>query len=143
MLVKHILKLKGSATIDTIAPDDTVADAAAKLAERRIGALVVSNAGDDIAGIVSERDVVRALARRAGGCLDMKVSELMTGAVETCEPGENANSVLERMTSGRFRHMPVVEGGKMIGLVSIGDVVKARISEIEEENAAMANMLGG
>lgn len=143
MLVKHILKLKGSDTIDTIAPDASVAEAAATLAERRIGALVVSESGTDIAGIVSERDVVRALARRAGGCLDMKVSELMTGAVETCEPAENANSVLERMTTGRFRHMPVVEGGKMVGLVSIGDVVKARISEIEQENEAMANMLGG
>ncbi len=143
MLVKHILKQKGSQTIETIAPDASVADAAAQLAERRIGAIVVSESGTDIAGIVSERDVVRALARRAGGCLDMKVSELMTGAVETCEPGENANSVLERMTSGRFRHMPVVENGKMVGLVSIGDVVKARISEIEEENEQMANLLGG
>ena len=143
MLVKHILKQKGSETIETISPDASVADASAQLAERRIGALVVSADGSDIAGIVSERDVVRALARRAGGCLDMKVSELMTGAVETCEPGENANSVLERMTAGRFRHMPVVEGGKMIGLVSIGDVVKARISEIEQENQQMANMLGG
>ena len=143
MLVKHILKLKGSATIDTIRPDATVADAAAQLAERRIGALVVSQSGDDIAGIVSERDVVRALARRAAGCLDMTVSELMTGAVETCEPGDNANSVLERMTAGRFRHMPVLDNGKMVGLVSIGDVVKARISEIERENEAMANMLGG
>ncbi len=143
MLVKHILKLKGSESIETIAPEATVAEAAARLAERRIGALVVSTAGDDIAGIVSERDVVRALARRAGECLEMTVNELMTAAVETCEPGENANSVLERMTSGRFRHMPVVENAKMVGLVSIGDVVKARISEIEQENEAMANLLGG
>ena len=143
MIVKHILKLKGSASIDTVAPDASVADAAAILDKKRIGALVVSENGDDIAGIISERDIVRALARQGGGCLDMKVSELMTGDVVSVGPEENANAVLERMTQGRFRHMPVVEDGKMVGLVSIGDVVKARITEIEQENQAMANMIGG
>ncbi|HUF86939.1 MAG TPA: CBS domain-containing protein [Thermohalobaculum sp.] len=143
MIVKHILKLKGSTSIETIAPGALVAEAAARLDKRRIGALVVSETGSDIAGILSERDIVRALARKGGGCLNMKVSELMTAEVESCAPGENANSVLERMTQGRFRHMPVVEDGRMIGLVSIGDVVKTRISEIEQENQAMANLLGG
>lgn len=143
MLVKHILKLKGSARIETIMPEATVAEAAALLDKKRIGALVVSRTGEDIAGIISERDIVRALAHKGAGCLEMRVRELMTGAVETCAPGDTANSLLERMTQGRFRHLPVVEDGKMIGLVSIGDVVKARITEIEQENQAMASMIGG
>jgi CBS domain-containing protein len=143
MIVMHILKLKGSSAIETIAPSASVAQAAAALAEKRIGALVVSAGEGHIAGIISERDIVRALAREAGGCLTMPVSKLMTEKVESCAPSETSNSVLERMTTGRFRHMPVVEGGKMVGLLSIGDVVKARITEIEEENAAMAGMLSG
>ena len=143
MIVMHILKLKGSSAVETIAPSASVAQAAAALAEKRIGALVVSASEGHIAGIVSERDIVRALAREAGGCLTMPVSKLMTEKVESCAPSETSNSVLERMTAGRFRHMPVVEGGKMVGLLSIGDVVKARITEIEEENAAMAGMLSG
>jgi len=143
MIVKHILKLKGSESIETIAPEATVAEAAAILDKKRIGALVVSPDGQAIVGIMSERDIVRALARRGGGCLDMNVSELMTGEVTSCAPDESANSVLERMTQGRFRHMPVLENGRMIGLVSIGDVVKARIAEIEQDNQAMASIIGG
>lgn len=151
MIVKHILKLKGASGIETIGPDATIAEAAAQLNAKRIGALVVSGDGGgdgkgdgtEIAGIISERDIVRALARKGGGCLEMKVSELMTSEVESCAPAENANTVLERMTQGRFRHMPVLEDGRMVGLVSIGDVVKARIAEIEEENQAMANMISG
>jgi CBS domain-containing protein len=143
MNVMHIMKLKGSAVVETITPESTVAAAADKLATKRFGALVVSVDGNDIAGILSERDIVRALAREAGGCLTMPVSKLMTETVETCTPDEAANSVLQRMTSGRFRHMPVTEGGNMVGLLSIGDVVKARMAEIEEENAAMATMLSG
>jgi len=143
MIVMHILKLKGSSAVVTIAPSAPVAEAAAVLSEKRIGALVVSAGDGHIAGIISERDIVRALAREAGGCLAMPVSKLMTEKVESCQPSENSNSVLERMTAGRFRHMPVVEDGKMVGLLSIGDVVKARITEIEEENAAMAGMLSG
>lgn len=143
MIVMHILKLKGTSAVETVTPSSPVSAAAAILAEKRYGALVVSNDGTDIAGIISERDVVRALAREAGGCLTMPVSKLMTETVETCSPNETSNSVLERMTAGRFRHMPVVEDGKMVGLLSIGDVVKARITEIEQENAAMAGMLSG
>ena len=120
-----------------------MAIAAATLAEKSFGALVVSVTGDDIAGILSERDIVRALAREAGGCLTMPVSKLMTENVVTCALADTANSVLQRMTEGRFRHMPVVEDGKMVGLLSIGDVVKARMTEIEHENAAKAGMLSG
>jgi CBS domain-containing protein len=143
MGVTQILKLKGSSKVETISPDTSVAAAAAILAEKRFGALVVSATGDDIAGILSERDIVRALAREAGGCLTMPASKLMTEKVITCALADTATSVLQRMTNGRFRHMPVVEGGKMVGLLSIGDVVKARMTEIEQENAAMAGMLSG
>ncbi len=143
MNVMHILKLKGSSAVESVTPETNVASAAAKLSERRIGALVVTAPSGGIAGIVSERDIVRALAKEAGGCLTMPVSKLMTETVETCTPDENSNSVLERMTTGRFRHMPVVDNGRMVGLLSIGDVVKARIDEIERENAAMADMLSG
>ena len=143
MNVTHILNLKGSSTVETISPETSVAAAAATLAEKRFGALVVSTTGVDLAGIISERDIVRALAREAGGCLNMPVSKLMTEQVETCAPADTANSVLERMTEGRFRHMPVTEDGKMVGLLSIGDVVKARMTEIEQENAAMIDMLSG
>jgi CBS domain-containing protein len=143
MNVMHILKSKGSSTVETISPESSVASAAATLSEKRFGALVVSATGTDIAGIISERDIVRALAREAGGCLTMPVSKLMTEKVETCAPADMANSVLERMTEGRFRHMPVTEDGKMVGLLSIGDVVKARMTEIEQENAAMVGMLSG
>jgi CBS domain-containing protein len=143
MTVKHILKLKGSSAVETILPESSVASAAAILSEKRIGALVVSATGADIAGILSERDIVRALAREAGGCLTMPVSKLMTEEVMTCAPADTANSVLAWMTEGRFRHMPVTEGGAMVGLLSIGDVVKARMTEIEQENAAMVGMLSG
>jgi CBS domain-containing protein len=143
MNVLHIMKLKGSSAVETITPEATVAEAADKLAAKRFGALVVSATGKDIAGILSERDIVRALAREAGGCLTMPVSKLMTETVETCAPAETANSVLQRMTAGRFRHMPVIEDGKMVGLLSIGDVVKARMAEIEQENAALVGMISG
>jgi CBS domain-containing protein len=143
MIVRQILKLKGSNTVATIKPEASVAEAAAILSEKRYGALVVSATGSDIAGIISERDIVQGLAREAGGCLTMPVSKLMTTGVETCQPSETSTSVVERMTSGRFRHMPVVDDGKMVGLLSIGDVVKARITEMEQENAAMAGMLSG
>lgn len=143
MHVTHIMRLKGSNAVETISPDAPISKAADVLAKKRIGALVVSNDGQGIAGIISERDIVRALAREAGGCLTMPVSALMTTEVETCAPSEQANSVLQRMTAGRFRHMPVAEDGKMIGILSIGDVVKARMQEIEQENAAMADMLSG
>ena len=143
MNVMQILKLKGSAAVATVRPAAPVSEAAAILAEKRYGALVVSRDGHEIAGIISERDIVRALSEEAGGCLVMPVEALMTREVETCTPAETSNSVLERMTEGRFRHLPVVEDGRMVGLLSIGDVVKARIAEIEMENAAMADMLSG
>ena len=143
MNVEQILKSKGAHEVETIRPDATVAEAAQTLSEKKIGALVVSAEPGAIGGIVSERDVVRLVGRDGASALALRVSEIMTADVESCRPVESANSVLERMTSGRFRHMPVLEGERMIGLVSIGDVVKARIEDIERENAAMAEMLRG
>lgn len=142
MQAAQILKLKGSSEVATIAPDATIADAVKMLSEKKIGALVVSR-GDDVAGIISERDIVRHLGQTGPSVLSMKVAEQMTGEVECCAPTDRANSLLERMTRGRFRHMPVLEDGRMVGLLSIGDVVKARMDEIESENQAMAGMLSG
>ncbi|MBK0400047.1 CBS domain-containing protein [Limibaculum sp. M0105] len=143
MNVIQILRSKGSAAIETITSDITLSDAAARLAARRIGALVVTGRDGSIAGILSERDIVRRIGEEGARALSLKVSDVMTSKVETCSPSDTAISVLERMTSGRFRHMPVMEGGKMTGILSIGDVVKARIDEVEAENQAMAGMLSG
>lgn len=143
MNVMQILTLKGSRSIESIQPSLSVADAAAILSVKRIGALVVSANGRSIDGIVSERDIVRVLGTAGAAVLTQPVSSLMTAQVEGCSPDETALSVLERMTRGRFRHMPVVDQGAMVGFLSIGDVVKARIAEIESDNAAMAEMLHG
>ena len=143
MKVEQILSFKGSDTVYSIAPDSSVTEAVARLTANKIGALVVGSEPGRVEGILSERDIVRHLGEIGPSALDAKVSEIMTSDVVGCRAGESANSVLERMTAGRFRHMPVMEGDRMIGLLSIGDVVKARIEDIERENAAMAEMLRG
>lgn len=144
MKVSVILQKKGSADVATIQPSATISDAVQELSQRRIGALVVSRGDDQIAGIISERDVVRRLGQEGPEILSRPVSDVMTGAVETCTTEDTAFDLLDRMTSGRFRHMPVVGAdGRMTGILSIGDVVKARLEEIEAENAAMADMLSG
>ncbi|MEM8793675.1 MAG: CBS domain-containing protein [Pseudomonadota bacterium] len=143
MNVMQILALKGSKTIEMAPPTLSVGEAASELSAKRIGALLVSDDGKRISGIVSERDIVRVLGQKGPSVLGEQVSTLMTEKVETCSSDESAISVLERMTRGRFRHMPVVDGGDMVGFLSIGDVVKARIAEIESDNAAMAEMLHG
>lgn len=143
MNVVQIMKTKGSMAVETIGQQATLAEVASRLAARRIGALVVTGPDGSIGGIISERDVVRRVGEEGAKALTLPVSAVMTARVETCEPSESAISVLGRMTEGRFRHMPVVENGKMVGLLSIGDVVKARIHEMEAENEAMAVMLSG
>lgn len=144
MKVSVILQKKGSADVVTISPAATVSEAAKELSRRRIGALVVSAGDGMIAGIVSERDIVRRLGEEGPGVLARSVSDIMTGTVETCTEEDIAHHLLERMTAGRFRHMPVLgPDARMCGLLSIGDVVKARLEEIESENAAMAGMLSG
>ncbi|SEH70893.1 CBS domain-containing protein [Paracoccus alkenifer] len=145
MIVKQILAMKaGPDEIVTIAPDTSVAEATRLLAERRIGAVVVSSDGRTPDGILSERDIVRELGRGGGAVLDRKASELMTRNVSTCLCGDDALTVLERMTKGRFRHVPVVDDdGKMLGVISIGDAVFARLSELAAEQEALTGMIMG
>lgn len=143
MQVHQILRSKPQAAVITVLPGSSVADAARLLSERRIGAVVVSDDGARPLGILSERDIVRDVGRRGAACLADKVESLMTRNLISCTPDDTADSVLERMTAGRFRHMPVVEGGRMVGIISIGDVVAARISELAMEKDALAGMIMG
>jgi len=142
MKISLILKRKGSTDVRTITANETIGEAASILSELRIGALVVSQDGEHIDGILSERDIVRRLGAEGPEILALPVGAAMTSKVETCTTDETAFSVLGRMTEGHFRHMPVAdEAGRMLGILSQGDVVKARLEEIERENAAMAEML--
>ena len=133
MTVARIISDKGRDVI-TVSAEVSLADIAATLAEKRIGAVVVME-GDDIRGIVSERDLVRAVAKHGGGALAMRAAEWMTPKVITCRPEDTIDDVMHQMTKGRFRHLPVVKHGKLAGIVSIGDVVKRRIEEVEREAA--------
>ena len=113
------------------------------LSEMRIGAVIVRDSGNELDGILSERDIVRELGRRGANCLNDKVAALMTSNVKTCSPVQTSQEVMQMMTDGRFRHMPVMDDGKLVGVVSIGDVVAARIKEVQFENDAMAEMFAG
>ncbi|MEX2642287.1 MAG: CBS domain-containing protein [Acetobacterales bacterium] len=137
MKVRQILGGKGG-TLITTAPDATVADVTGVLREHRIGAIPVVDDGGRLVGIISERDIVRALPVRGATLLDVRVSELMTRNVQTCEPDELIDTVMERMTTGRFRHLPVLEEGALVGIVSIGDVVKSRLEELRTERDALS-----
>jgi len=143
MLVRQILATKGGGDVITIGSKTLVSDAARLLSEKRIGAVVVTDDGDAALGILSERDIVRELGRRGDGCLGESVTSLMTREMISSTPDEKADDVLEKMTQGRFRHMPVMENAKMIGLISIGDVVKARLSELSMEKDALEGMIKG
>ena len=136
MTVNDILLHKGTQVI-TIEPTATVATAVQMLAQRRVGALVVTGAEYHIVGIISERDVVRMLHEVGPEVLDAPVAEVMTRKVVTCSRHETIAEIMERVTSGKFRHVPVVEHGRLAGIVSIGDVVKARLSELENEHNAL------
>lgn len=143
MLVQQILNAKPEQTVVTVPPGSTVREAVEVLAARRIGAVVVSPDGSRIAGILSERDVVRELGKQGPAILDRPVESLMTASIVTCTRADTALQVIERMTMGRFRHMPVVEDGRMTGMVSIGDVVKARLDELSMEKDALEGMIRG
>jgi len=117
----------------TLPPQTTVRALLAQLAEHRIGALVVSEDGTTVQGIVSERDVVRRLAADGPGLLDRPLSEIMTEQVRTCSPDDPVDRLMVLMTEERFRHVPVVQDGRLVGIVSIGDVVKQRLGELESE----------
>lgn len=140
MTVSSILAAKGGDVI-TIEPAATLAAAAALLSKRRIGALVILGPGGRVAGILSERDIVHALAERGSEALNEPLSRTMTREVATCGPDDEINSLMERMTDGKFRHMPVVTSGKLAGIVSIGDIVKQRVDEMERESEAMRDYI--
>lgn len=143
MLVQQILKSKPSQEIATIKSSATVSQAAAILAEKRIGALVVTDDGSSVAGMFSERDIVRELGSRGVACMGDCIRDYMSKDISTCAKSDNADQVLQQMTNGRFRHLPVMDDGQMIGLISIGDVVLARLSEMAMENQALEGMIKG
>jgi CBS domain-containing protein len=143
MRVSDILARKAAGNVITITSDATISQAAGVLAEKRIGALVVSNEGSDLLGILSERDIVRQLGKEGADCLNRTVAELMTSKIVTTTGDASADKVLEAMTEGRFRHIPVMDGDKLISLISIGDVVSAKIAEISFEKEAMQDMIMG
>ena len=132
MTVKAILQSKGH-DVMTIGPNETLAEAIRLLAEHRIGALVITNGDRKIAGILSERDIVRVIAKEGAAALSHSVRNAMTAKVRSCSENSSVNEVMEIMTRGRFRHLPVEKNGHLDGIISIGDVVKRRIEDVERE----------
>lgn len=144
MLVHQILKAKQSGeAIFTIKPTAAVHDAAVIMAEKRIGALIVSEDGEVPVGIVSERDIVRELGLAGNGCLILSIGQLMTPNPVCCSCDSTAEEVMKMMSEGRFRHMPVTEDGKMVGLITQGDLVKTRLDELAMERNALEGMIMG
>jgi CBS domain-containing protein len=140
MTVKRILSEKGSNVV-TISPTTSLADATKLLAERRIGAVVVTGADSRVIGIVSERDIVRTLASRGAAALGVSLTDVMTRNVVSCESSATVSAIMEQMTAGKFRHIPVIDGEKLVGIISIGDVVKLRLQEMEREQAALKDYI--
>lgn len=140
MIVKSIIDTKGGEVV-TLEPSVSLDTAAKLLAERRIGAVVVLGADDRVVGILSERDIVRAISERGGAAMQEPVSQVMTRKVATCTLDETMHSIMERMTAGKFRHVPVIEQGRLAGIISIGDVVKHRIVEMEQESDALKSYI--
>ena len=143
MLVSQILKTKADDSVTTVKPGMLISEAAKMLSEKRIGTLVISADGKSPDGILSERDIVRELGRQGGDCLTIRVEDLMTRKLVTCTKDERSDAILSKMTEGRFRHMPVLEDGALIGLISLGDVVKARLTELSMEKDALEGMIMG
>ncbi|HRF08411.1 MAG TPA: CBS domain-containing protein [Xanthobacteraceae bacterium] len=133
MTVRKILNLKGSDVL-TIAPEQKLHDAIAMLTKYRIGALIVTDNNGAVAGILSERDIVHLLSNKDNNRFDNTVSSAMTSAVKSCKPDDTIQQIMQVMTAGRFRHMPVIDNGRLTGVISIGDVVKHRLEEMEQES---------
>ena len=140
MNVETILRNKGN-WVATIRPDVTIADAVNMLHRERIGAIVVSEDGNSVDGILSERDVVNALADSGAALLARRVDDIMTRNVITCEPGDTVGELMAEMTSRRIRHFPVVTDGRLCGIVSIGDLVKNRLDEVEFEAQSLRSFI--
>ena len=143
MLVQQILNSKGSKGVITVPPSMKLSDVAAILADKHIGGLIVSADGDAADGIIAERDIVRVVAEIGAKCLDFEVGTVMTKNVKTCSPEDTADAIMQRMSDGRFRHMPVEANGKMVGIVTIGDLVAARLAELSMEKDALQGMIMG
>ena len=143
MFVKDILAGKASGEIYSVSKSDSVSSAAELLSKHRIGAAIVREGNGPVEGILSERDIVRELGKRGTGCLTDTVADLMTSNVTTCTLSDNVQDVMTKMTNGRFRHVPVMDGGTLTGVISIGDVVAARMQEVERENDVMLEMITG
>ncbi len=142
MKVSNLLGTKGR-EVSTISQERSITDAIALLKERGIGALVVTGATPPLVGILSERDVVRALATSGAEALERKVADLMSTDVATCTEATELNALMTTMTDRRIRHVPVVEDGRLVGLVSIGDVVKARLDELEHDKRDLLDYVSG
>jgi len=140
MKVAAILKDKGDKVV-TAKPEDTVAAVADLLKRERIGAVVVTGAGGSVAGILSERDIVRAIPGKGDGLLESRAADLMTRDVVTCTPETELHEVQKLMTEGRFRHIPVLADGRLSGIISVGDVVKQRLDELEAETGALKSYI--
>lgn len=143
MLVSQILKTKADDGVVTAKPGMLISEAAADLSAKRIGTLVISSDGKTPDGILSERDIVRELGRQGASCLPLTVDSVMTTKLVTCGMDDRADEVLKKMTEGRFRHMPVLRDGELVGLISLGDVVKARLQELAMEKDALEGMIMG
>lgn len=142
MLIGQILSSKGRDVV-SIQAGSTVADVVSLLAEKEIGAVVVTDQGGGLRGIISERDVARGLATHGVRLLDTKVDDLMTRDVVTCSPEDGIEVLMSEMTEGRFRHLPVLSGERLIGIISIGDVVKHRLQELEREAHQLHDYIAG
>lgn len=143
MLVKQILSSKQTSELLWIAPEKSVQDAVNLMSNNRVGTIVASPDGKTLAGILSERDVVREVGKRGPDCLKDAVADMMTSKIVTCREDQTALAILKIMTDGRFRHMPVMDGEVILGLISIGDVVKGRLSELAMEKDALEGMIMG
>ena len=142
MNVETILRNKGN-RVATIRPEATIADAVGQLNRERIGALVVSETGQGVDGILSERDIVNALGDHGGDLMSRPVSAIMTRNVITCEPSDTVAELMAEMTSRRIRHFPVMSDGRLCGIVSIGDLVKNRLDEVEYEASSLRSFIAG
>ncbi len=140
MNVASILKSKGRA-VSTVRPNATLLDVTKKLGPKKIGAIVVVGENGHVTGIISERDIIRAISEKGASALNLMVSEVMTRNVVSCQETSELDELMETMTKGRFRHLPVVEDDALVGIISIGDVVKYHVAEVEMEVSAMRNYL--
>ena len=143
MHVRQLLDTKAKKFIETVSEMQTLSDVVRRLAELKIGAVVVTDGDGGVTGIISERDIVRQLAAKGPSCLSSAVRDTMTKNVISAVPNDVAEDLLGKMTAGRFRHMPVIDDGTLIGILSIGDVVKAKMDSIKAENEALEGMIRG